>query len=31
MLEEYFDTDIARPVINGVSRVTTSDLQDRHV
>jgi hypothetical protein len=30
MLDERFDTDIARPAVTRVSRVPTSDLEDRH-
>jgi hypothetical protein len=30
MLDEHFNTDIARPVMTRVSRVATSDLEDRH-
>jgi hypothetical protein len=30
MLDEHFDTDIARPVTTRVSRLPTSDPEDRH-
>jgi hypothetical protein len=30
MLDEHFDTDIARHVMTWVSLVRTSDLEDRH-